>query len=36
MVASAHFDNDHDLAKLPVDAYVPKSDNVIGMKSSRC
>ena len=35
MVATAHFDNDHDLAKLAVDAYVPKPDNVIGEKGNR-
>src|SRR5665811_2355783 len=27
MVATAHLDNHHDLAKLAVDAYVPKPDN---------
>ena len=32
MVAPAHLDHDHDLAKLAVDAYVPKPDNVIGKK----
>ena len=35
MVATAHLDNDHDLAKLAVDAYVPKPDNVIGQKGNR-
>ena len=35
MVATAHLDNDHDLAKLAVDAYVPKPDNVIGEKGNR-
>ena len=35
MVATAHFDNDHDLAQLAVDAYVPKPDNVIGEKGNR-
>lgn len=35
MVATAHLDNDHDLAKLPVDTYVPKPDNVIGEKGNR-
>jgi hypothetical protein len=28
MVATAHLDNDHDLAKLAVDTHVPKPDNV--------
>ena len=32
MVATAHFYNDHDLAKLPVDGHVPKPDNVISKK----
>ena len=35
MVATAHLDNDHDLAELAVDAYVPKPDNVIGEKGNR-
>ena len=35
MVATAHLDNHHDLAKLAVDAYVPKADNVIGEKGNR-
>ena len=35
MVATAHLDNDHDLAKLSVDAYVAKPDNVIGKKRNR-
>lgn len=35
MVATAHLDNDHDLAKLAVDAYVPKPNNVIGEKGNR-
>ena len=35
MVATAHLDNDHDLAKLAVDVYVPKPDNVIGEKGNR-
>jgi hypothetical protein len=35
MVAPAHLDNDHDLAQLTVDAYVPKPDNVIGKKGNR-
>jgi len=35
MVATTHLDNDHDLAKLAVDAYVPKPDNVIGEKGDR-
>ena len=35
MVATAHLDNDHDLAQLTVDAYVPKPDNVIGKKGNR-
>ena len=35
MVATTHLDNDHDLAKLAVDAYVPKPDNVIGEKGNR-
>src|ERR1035438_3670927 len=35
MVATAHLDNDHDLAKLAVDTYVPKPDNVIGKKGNR-
>ena len=35
MVATAHLDNNHDLAKLAVDAYVPKSDNVSGKKGNR-
>src|SRR5664279_5384274 len=34
-VATAHLDHDHDLAKLAVDAYVPKPDNVIGKKGNR-
>ena len=34
MVATAHLDNDHDLAKLAVDAYVPKPDDVIGEKGN--
>ena len=32
VIATAHLDNDHDLAKLAVNAYVPKPDNVIGEK----
>jgi hypothetical protein len=35
MVATAHLDNDHDLAKLAVDAYVSKPDNVIDEKGNR-
>src|SRR6202167_3122485 len=35
MVTTSHLDNDHDLAKLAVDAYVPKPDNVIGEKGNR-
>jgi hypothetical protein len=35
VVATAHLDDDHDLAKLAVDAYVPKPDNVIGEKGNR-
>jgi len=35
MVATAHLDHDHDLAKLAVDVYVPKPDNVIGEKGNR-
>ncbi len=35
MVAAAHLDNDHDLAQLAVDVYVPKPDNVIGEKGNR-
>jgi hypothetical protein len=35
VIATAHLDNDHDLAKLAVDAYVPKPDNVIGEKGNR-
>ena len=35
MVAPAHLDNNHDLAKLAVDAYVPEPDNVIGEKGNR-
>ena len=35
VVATPHLDNDHDLAKLAVDAYVSKADNVIGEKGNR-
>ena len=35
MVTTSHLDNDHDLAKLAVDAYVPKPDDVIGEKGNR-
>ena len=35
MVAAAHLDDDHDLAKLAVDLYIPKPDNVIGEKRNR-
>ena len=35
MVSTAHLDNDHDLAKLAVDADVPKPDNVIREKGNR-
>ena len=35
VVATPHLDNDHDLAKLAVDTYVPKPDNVIGEKGNR-
>ena len=34
MVATAHLDNDHDLAQLAVDAYVSKPDIVIGEKGN--
>ena len=34
MVVTAHLDHDQDLAKLAVDAYVPKPDNVIGEKGN--
>ena len=34
MFAAAHLDNDQDLAKLAVDTYVPKPDNVIGEKGN--
>jgi hypothetical protein len=32
VVATAHLDEDQDLAKLAVDAYAPNPDNVIGEK----
>jgi hypothetical protein len=35
MVTTSHLDNDHNLAKLAVNAYVPKPDNVIGEKGNR-
>src|ERR1700677_1236641 len=35
VVATAHLDDNHDLAKLAVDTYVPKPDNVIGEKGDR-
>lgn len=35
MVATAHLNNHHDLAKLAFDAYVSKPDDVIGEKRNR-
>src|ERR1017187_1468005 len=35
MFATAHLDDDQDLAKLAVDTHVPKPDNVIGEKGNR-
>jgi hypothetical protein len=29
MITAAHLDNHHDLAKPPLDGYVPQPDNVI-------
>ena len=30
MIATAHLDHHQDLAKLPIDGYVPQPDDVIG------
>ena len=35
VIAAAHFDHDHDLAKLAVDVYITQPDNVIGEKRNR-
>ena len=35
VIAAAHFDHDHHLAKLAIDLHVTQPDNVIGEKRNR-